>query len=95
MFLKLTLVGDIKEQENPIMVNTDSITCYADVFEYDCITDVETKRTIVNKEFKYCRINFNNGNNGDYLYVKETLEEINLKMAQLERRNNDKSNRKG
>ena len=91
MFLKLTLYSKEPESSSSIMVNTDKVTYYGDTYEWDIKFDEEQRRTIRNKTFTGCLIEFNNEN----ITVCETMEEINLKMTQLERRNNGNSNRKG
>ena len=91
MFLKLTLYYK-EEYASPIMVNMDKVTYYGDTYELDERYDAETKRIIKNKTFTGCLIEFDNEKT---VKIAETMEEINLKMAQLERRNNGNSNRKG
>lgn len=92
MFLKLTLYYKGEDCTSSIMVNMDKVTYYADTYELDEKYDEETKRIIKNKTFTGCLIEFDNEKT---VKIAETMEEINLKMAQLERRNNGNSNRKG
>lgn len=92
MFLKLTLYYKEEDYHGLIMVNMDNVTYYIDTYELDKKYDEETKRFIENKTFTGCLIEFGNEKT---VKVAETMEEINLKMAQLERRNNGNSNRKG
>lgn len=91
MFLKLTLYYKEEDYTSFIMVNMDKVTYYADTYDLDKKYDTETKRFITNKTYTGCLIEFDNEKT---VKIAETMEEINLKMAQLERRNNDNSNRK-
>ena len=91
MFLKLTLYYK-EDCTSSIMVNMANVTYYIDTYDFDKKYDEETKRFIENKTFNGCLIEFGNEKT---VKVAETMEEINLKMAQLERRNNGNNNRKG
>ena len=91
MFLKLTIYSKEPESSPSIMVNMGKVTYYADTYEWDIHFAKEQRRTIRNKTFTGCLIEFNN----EKITVCETMEEINLKTAQLERRSNGNSNRKG
>lgn len=82
MFLKLTLYYK-EDYHGLIMVNMANVTYYIDTYELDKKYDEKTKRFIENKTFTGCLIEFGNEKT---VKVAETMEEINLKMAQLERR---------
>lgn len=92
MFLKLTLYDKKEGFNTSIMINMDKAIYYGDTYDLDEKYDEETKRIIKNKIFTGCLIEFDNDAT---VTVEEKMEEINLKMANLERRRNDNSNRKG
>ena len=96
MFLKLTLYDEDPNLRVPIMVNTDKIIGYTDYYNAEYTRDPISQVGTFKKEL-VCTYIYTGISEKSYkgIQVCETMEEINLKMAQLERRNNDKSNRKG
>ena len=98
MFLKLTLYNQDPDLRIPIMINMDNIIGYNDHYNAEYIRDpISNVRTF--KKERICTHIYIDIDVSKGLYkniqVCETMEEINLKMANLERRNNGNSNRKG
>lgn len=95
MFLKLTLYDEDPNLRVPIMVNMDTVIGYTDYYNAEYTRDPISQVRRLKKE-RVCTYIYTGIAEKSYkgIQVCETMEEINLKMAQLERRNNDNSNRK-
>lgn len=97
MFLKLTLYDDRDPNlKVPIMVNMDNVIAYTDYYNASYTQDPISQVRSFKKE-RICTNIYTNASEKSYqgIQVCETMEEINLKMAQLERRTqNDNGNRK-
>jgi hypothetical protein len=87
MFLKLTLYDEDPNCRLPIMINMDKAIGYGDYYDAKYLEDPITYDKILHKNrISTCLyIGESRGSTRD-IYVMETMEEINLKMAQLERR---------
>ena len=95
MFLKLTLYNAADPNlKVPIMINMDKVIAYGDYYNFKSTRDPVSHVITVEKERVYTCITIDNSKETPTnLQVCETMKEINLKMAQLERRKNDNNNR--
>ena len=96
MFLKLTLYNKDPELRIPVMINMDKVVGYGDCYDAEYIENpISHVKTLNKKRTHTCLYIGEQDKSNRDLNICETMEEINLKMAQLERRSNGNSNRKG
>ena len=96
MFLKLTLYNKNPELRISVMINMDKVMGYCDCYDAEYLENPISHVKTLHKQRTYtCLYIGDQDKSCRDMNVCETMEEINLKMAQLERRSNGNSNRKG